>query len=301
MSNAANARWVQLTLETLQHAPEPLEAALLEAGAIAITLRDAGDQPVLEPLPGQTPTWTHTVVTGLFDADIDIEVIKERLCLALDVDKLPLRRVESLAQRDWERAWLDDFRPMRFGKRLWVCPGNLPPPEPDAISLELDPGLAFGTGTHPTTALCLEWLEHTDLTDRFVIDYGCGSGILAISALKLGAARAWGIDIDPQALVASDRNAARNGVLERLDLCTPDAMPNTLQADILLANILAGPLIDRAQRLSGLVRPGGRLVLSGILADQAEAVQAAFSPWCIFDAHRQREDWVLLPSTRSAR
>jgi ribosomal protein L11 methyltransferase len=299
MSDVAKTFWLQLTLEARHCSPEQLEAALLRVGAMAVTLRDAGDQPVLEPLPGQTPMWPQTLVTGLFDADADVEVITRHLSAILGVAELPLARIESLEERDWERSWLDDFRPMRFGERLWVCPSGSPAPGTDAVILELDPGLAFGTGTHPTTALCLEWLERIELAGKTVIDYGCGSGILAIAALKLGATHVRGVDIDPQALLASEQNAARNGVLERLDLHNPDAMP-LAQADVLVANILSGPLIDLARSLSDSVKPEGRLALSGILPDQAETVRNAFRPWVRFDDCNQRGEWLLLSAFRSS-
>lgn len=298
MSDDATAPWLQLTLEAIDHSPEQLEDALLQAGALAVTLEDAGDQPVLEPGPGETPLWSQTRVTGLFDAQTDIEVTKKQLRRFLHAPILPECRLTTLEERDWVRAWMDNFHPMRFGQRLWICPTCQTPPDPTGIHIRLDPGLAFGTGTHPTTALCLEWLEGCDLADRTVLDYGCGSGILAIAAAKLGARRVWAVDIDPQALLASDANAAENEVEDRIELSHPTELSGALAVDILVANILAGVLVRLAPELALRVKPGGRLVLSGILEQHADAVQMAFAHDFAFSPPQQREDWVLLDGVR---
>jgi len=298
MSDDATAPWLQLTLDAIEHRPEQLEDALLEAGALAVTLADAGDQPVLEPAPGQTPLWRHTRVTGLFDAQTDIEVVKGQLRRFLHAPALPECRLTALEERDWVRAWMEHFHPMRFGRRLWICPSCQTPPEPAAVNIQLDPGLAFGTGTHPTTALCLEWLDATDLTGKTVLDYGCGSGVLAIAAAKLGARRVWAVDIDPQALLASDDNADANKVEDRIEFSYPEALPAALQVDLLLANILARVLVQLAPEFGRRVKPGGRLLLCGVLEQHADVVQAAFSH--DFRLHDQtlREDWVLLEGVR---
>ena len=282
--------WLQLTLSAREHSPEQLEDAFLAAGAIAVTLSDAGDQPVLEPGPGETPLWADTQVTGLFNPQTDIETVKTRLRQQLG--ELHETCLQALGERDWERAWLEDFHPMRFGRRLWVCPTTTPPPEPEAVNLYLDPGLAFGTGTHPTTALCLEWLDSAALKGTQVIDYGCGSGILAIAAAKLGATQVWAVDIDPQALIASRENAARNEVAEHLWLGPPEHLPK-LTVDTVLANILAGPLIILAPLLASFIRPGGNIVLAGLISDQTEAVRQAYAEWFDFQPSRERENWVL--------
>ncbi len=298
MRDDATAPWLQLTLEAIDHAPEQLEDALLLAGALAVTLADAGDQPVLEPAPGETPLWAHTRVTGLFDAQTDIEVVKGQLRRFLRAPILPECRLTALEERDWVRAWMDNFHPMRFGRRLWICPTHCDPPEPAAVNIRLDPGLAFGTGTHPTTALCLDWLDGADLAGKSVLDYGCGSGILAIAAAKLGAKRVWAVDIDPQALLASDDNASENEVEDRVELFHPAELPTSLRVDVLLANILAGVLVRLAPEFGQRVKPGGRLALSGILEQHADVVQAVFSRDFAFDPPRRREDWVLLEGTR---
>jgi ribosomal protein L11 methyltransferase len=297
MSDEAPASWLQLTLTATKHTPEQLEAALLAAGALSVALQAAGDQPLWEPAPGETPLWSQTQVSGLFAAQTDFQAVQHVLRSVLG-SELPGYHLEVLVERDWTRAWLEDFHPMRFGKRLWVYPTETAPPDdPQAVTLRLDPGLAFGTGTHPTTSLCLEWLDGTQLEAKTAIDYGCGSGILAIAAAKLGASRVWAVDIDPQALLASERNAERNHVREPIVLGTPDYLIIP-PVDILLANILAAPLIRLAPRFSTLVRNKGQLVLSGILETQAAEVQKAFKPWFSFGPSRYREDWVLLQAVR---
>ncbi len=297
MINEAVMPWLQLSLEAMEHSADQLEDALLQAGAVAVTLHDAGDQPLFEPGPGETPLWPHTRVTGLFDAQTDIAVIKQILRQVLSTQRLPECCMERLEERDWVRTWMDDFHPMRFGERLWVCPSHQPPPDPAAINVMLDPGLAFGTGTHPTTSLCLSWLDGVELARETVIDYGCGSGILAIAAAKLGACQVWAVDIDPQALLACDDNAADNDVAGKVALCEPPALP-PVRADSLIANILAGPLIRLAPHFAKLVKPGGRIALSGILDYQAQEVESAFVDWFDFGPSRRQEGWVLLEGLR---
>jgi ribosomal protein L11 methyltransferase len=288
---------LQLTIDIGKLDPAPVEDALFELGAVSVTLEDAADDPVLEPAPGATPLWPTVVVKALFDAGSSPDAIRSALAQALP--GAPNPRFELLADKAWEREWLKDFRPMRFGRRLWVCPGGMAAGDADAIRVELDPGLAFGTGTHPTTALCLEWLDAQSLDGRQVVDYGCGSGILAIAALRLGAQRIVAMDIDPQALRATRENAARNGVLARLEV-TADPALAPASADVLLANILAGPLVELAPRFAQAVRPGGLLALSGLLAEQAAAVTAAYQPWFDIGTTATREGWTLLAGRRRA-
>jgi len=294
--------WIQMKLEIPPALASAYEELLLAAGSCAVTLEDAADQPLFEPPLGTTPLWDTTRITGLFDAESDLAAIQRAVATAhaaLAPD-LPLgqARFEILEDKDWEREWMDNFHPMRFGRRLWVCPSWKAVPDPSAANLMLDPGLAFGTGTHPTTALCLEWLDSQPLDDSTLIDYGCGSGILGIAALLLGAQELIATDIDPQALQATTDNAARNQIdARRMTLCYPNKMPPT-QADFLVANILAGPLQELAPTLQALVKPGGKLALSGILDSQADAVVAAYQPWFELEPVVTRDEWVRISGTR---
>ena len=288
---------LQLTIDLGPRDPAPYEDALFELGAVSVTLEDAADDPVLEPAPGETPLWPTVVAKALFDPSVDPAGLARALARVLPGGPPP--RFETLADQAWERVWLQDFRPMRFGRRLWVCPGGLPAGDADAIRIELDPGLAFGTGTHPTTALCLEWLDSQELAGRSVVDYGCGSGILAIAAAKLGAAHVRAVDIDPQALIATRDNAARNGVSGALTV-TGDPALAPRSADMLLANILAGPLVELAPRFAAALEAGGRLALSGLLPEQAETVTAAYRPWFHIETNMTRDGWVLLGGRRQA-
>ncbi len=291
--------WRQLSLLSAEHTPEQLEEALLAVGALAVTLTDEGDDPLLEPPPGTTPLWPHTRVTGLFAADRDLAEVEHQLRQQLDAAPLLLLEHHVLEERDWVRAWLDDFKPMRFGDRLWVCPSTLTPPDPQAVNLRLDPGLAFGTGTHPTTALCLTWLDSAPVAQQRVLDYGCGSGILAIAAALLGAQQVQVVDIDPQALLACAQNAEHNQVAGRLSAVDADTLDQD-SVDILLANILAAPLIALAPRFTGWLAPGGWLVLSGILPSQAAAVQSAYTPTVRFAPVQEQDGWVVLVGRKAA-
>ncbi|MGB1922162.1 MAG: 50S ribosomal protein L11 methyltransferase [Alcanivorax sp.] len=272
------------------------QSALEDMGACAVTLTDGADQPVFEPPPGARPLWQNTVVSALFDADRDPALI----LAALQQQGLEAQahHHETLDDQVWERAWMDDFAPMRFGERLWIVPSWSASPDPQAVNLKLDPGLAFGTGTHETTALCLEWLDRADLTGKAVLDFGCGSGVLAIAALLLGAGNATGTDIDPQALTASEDNARNNGVADALRLYLPENLPADYRCDVLVANILAGPLVELAGQLASYCRPGGSLALSGILAEQAESVRNAYAPWFDLNPTTQQGDWVRIDGVR---
>jgi ribosomal protein L11 methyltransferase len=287
--------FLQLIIELGAADPEPLEEALFAAGANSVTLRDAEDNPILEPGPGETPLWPTITVCALFN-ELEGDVVLGNIATVWS-EELPLHRFEQIEDRVWEREWLKDFKPMQFGKRLWVCPDGQRPDVSDCVVIDLDPGLAFGTGTHPTTALCLEWLDQASLNGKHVIDYGCGSGILAIAALKLGAASAVGIDNDPQALIATHDNAERNGVAKQL---TAQIHTAALPAatDVVLANILAGPLHELAPSLSQLVKPGGYLVLSGVLAEQAAALSQRYETWFDMEPSIIRAEWARLVGTR---
>ena len=272
------------------------EDACVAAGALAVTLSDARDEPVLEPAPGEVRLWGSTLVQALFAADADRAALSAALQRELELAPANLS-FALLPDRAWEREWLQDFHAMRFGRRLWVCPWHEQVTEEGAIVVRLDPGLAFGTGTHPSTALCLQWLDAHLQPGSTVIDYGCGSGILGLAAAKLGAQRVTAFDIDPQALLASRQNAAANGVEAQLRLCS-DATLLPVGCDLLLANIIATTLCALAAELAALVRTGGRLLLAGILADQAEVVAAVYAPWFDIGPHVARGDWVALAGTR---
>ena len=289
--------WLQVRLAISPEQAETYEDALLEVGAVSVTFMDAEDQPIFEPELNTTPLWSHTHLLALFEADTDADQVLAHLRLLTDAD-LPEHTHEVIEDQDWERSWMDNFNPMRFGQRLWIVPSWHAAPEPEAVNLLLDPGLAFGTGTHPTTALCLEWLDGQDLNGCNVLDFGCGSGILAIAALLLGAELAVGTDIDVQALEASRDNAGRNNVpAEKFPLYLPEDLPQ-VPTDVLVANILAGPLVSLAPQLASLVKTGGRLALSGILAEQGDEVAAAYAETFELDPIANREGWVRITGRR---
>lgn len=285
--------WLQLKIET-QKADATRYQDLLElVGAAAVLMEDSGDQPLLEPPPGAQPLWDATRVIGLFVVDSEMDAVVEFMENHLG-HALPPHKIDVLEDKDWERAWMDNYHPMCFGDRLWVVPSWTPAPNPNAINLLLDPGLAFGTGTHQTTALCLEWLDGLDLQDAVVVDYGCGSGILAVAALLLGAREAWCVDLDPQALLATRDNAERNGVSDRVKVFMPEDMP-AVKADVVVANILAGPLAQLAGTLTGFLKPNGQLALSGIITSQVDELVSAYSPWLALDTLAIKdEDWCRL-------
>jgi len=290
--------WRQLSVATGESFAEPLADRLFDLGALSVSFQDEGDQPLFEPKPGETPIWRDTRVIALFEAEVDLDLVRSVIAEDFAQGVLSDWRAEDVQDQAWERAWLEHFQPMRFGQRLWIIPtGFEPPNQADTVCVNLDPGLAFGTGTHPTTALCLQWLDGQDLQGKTVVDYGCGSGVLAVAALLLGAASAVATDIDPQALTATTDNAHKNGVDGRIHCCLPARMPTT-QADLLLANILANPLIELAGQLAGLVRPGGRLALSGILREQAGDVLRAYEPFFAMDEPQFLEDWTRLTGVR---
>jgi ribosomal protein L11 methyltransferase len=280
--------WLQFVLDLDSLDSTTVEDAFMRLGACSVTLTDAGDDPVLEPGPGETPLWNKTRIIGLFPGDADMDKFRSSLLRDLEIADLPTHYVEELADRVWEREWLRDFGPMRFGERLWICPTGSDVADDNAVVIHLDPGLAFGTGTHPTTALCLEWLDGIDFDGKSLLDFGCGSGILAIAALKLGAATATGMDIDPQALIASRQNAAENGVAEKLLVtCSAGGIEGTF--DVVVANILAGPLVEFADSITSTIASRGMLALSGVLCEQVDEVMAAYNPWIVFDEPVFRE------------
>ena len=310
---------------------ESVEAALEELGASSITFVDRGDEPVLEPKPGEFRLWSDTLVRALFQAPTALQApdafqssaaaessdaadaARKLAALAsvLGPHVTDTARVRAVKDQDWERVWLTDWKSLRFGRRLWVCPTAAEPPDdPDAVVVRLDPGLAFGTGTHPTTALCLQILDSLPVAGRNVIDYGCGSGILGIAALKLGAAHVTAVDLDPQALLATRDNAMRNGVSANIDVQGVDmggadregAGPQggLRPAYCVMANILAGPLIELAPTLTAACEPGGFLLLSGLLKTQAYEVKAAYAHGFDMVQVVERDDWCCIYSRRGA-
>ncbi|MCX9104132.1 50S ribosomal protein L11 methyltransferase [Aeromonas veronii] len=284
--------WIQIRINATAKTADKVSNMLLGRGAQAVTFMDAKDVPVYEPMPGETPLWGETEVMGLFDAETDPaptiaffqQIFGENV----------VYKVEQLEDKDWVREWMDHFHPMQFGERLWICPSWRDVPNPDAVNVMLDPGLAFGTGTHPTTALCLQWLDGLNLTGKTVVDFGCGSGILGIAALKLGAARVIGIDIDPQAIQASRDNAARNGVADQIELYLPADQPQDVEADVVVANILAGPLRELAPLIAGHGKPGSLMALSGVLESQAPELETIYGQWFEMDPTAVKEEWCRL-------
>ncbi|SBS26480.1 Ribosomal protein L11 methyltransferase [Marinomonas aquimarina] len=288
--------WLQIRVHTTPEHVPAFEDSMLECGALVVTFEDVHDDPVYEPDLNTTPLWKHTRVTGLYEADADLDVIRsviEHKAEHLSESNIDLK-IEILEDKDWIREWMDSYHPIQFGKRLWVCPSWRDAPDENGVNLILDPGLAFGTGTHPTTALCLEWLDSVDCQDKSIIDYGCGSGILGIAGLLLGANNMVGIDIDPQAVEATQANAERNSIApDRYEVKLPP-YEGDLQADIVVANILAGPLAELADTISKLVKQGGMLALSGILESQAHSVVEAYKPWFKIESIVEKEEWVRI-------
>ena len=300
--------WLQISVNTTKDHLELSEGCLFAAGAHTVTLTDAADQPILEPGPDETPVWNDIIVTGLFTLDDNQHTLLDTIehCLA-DIDFTC--NTEILQDQNWTRAWMEHFQAMQFGERLWVCPHHIEPPDATAINLLLDPGLAFGTGTHPTTSLCLRWLDQNVCTADSprnaisLLDYGCGSGILAIAACLLGADHADGVDIDPQALTASHDNAATNQVGEKIETFLPDdflKQHKDTQYEIVVANILSGPLAELAPELTRHTKANGHIVLSGILKEQAESVLITYSEFFEMDKPVFEEDWVLLHGLKKA-
>ena len=289
--------WLQLRIDTSAELAEQVGGMMSANGAQAVTFVDAKDTPMYEPKPGEVMLWPDTQVVGLFDATDDMPAIIKRLEKARVLGKDFKYRLEPLEDKDWEREWMDNFHPMKFGERLWICPSWRDVPEPDAVNVMLDPGLAFGTGTHPTTALCLRWLDGIEVAGKTVVDFGCGSGILAIAALKLGAKEVIGIDIDPQALQASVDNAQRNQVADRLKVFLPADQPS-LQADIVMANILSGPLLELQDVITGYCKADGLLVLSGILAEQVERIEQAYARAITLDTSAIDQEWARVSGRR---
>lgn len=295
MSN--NTDWIQIKLRTTNQSADTIAELLEQLGALAVSYTDAEDSPILEPKPGERRLWPNTEVTGLLEQGTDPKPILAVLKQLLG-DHIPMVAT-TLEDKNWIRAWMDQFKPLKFGQHLWICPSWLSVDEKDSVVVMLDPGLAFGTGTHPTTSLCLSYLDSLDLKDQDILDYGCGSGILAIAALKLGAKSATGVDIDEQALIASKENAKRNGVEDKLQLIMgTDKKLDLPQFPITVANILAGPLAELEPIIASLTQSGGKLALSGILTEQADSVIEAYSKDFVMNKVKDLDGWALLTGTK---
>lgn len=291
--------WLQLRLNTAEEYSDDIGDAMMQLGALSVTLMDAKDVPILEPAPGETPLWSELTMMMLFDANTNTKSVLDRWNLDPLSQNSKGAKFEQLEDKDWEREWMDRFEPMKFGSKLWICPSWKPVPDEKAVNVMLDPGLAFGTGTHPTTALCLEWLDSIDLIGKTVIDYGCGSGILAIAALKLGAKKVFAVDIDPQAILATKENAKRNLVFdERLSVDYPSLLEGIV-TDVVVANILAGPLVELADNIASHCKTNGKIALSGILDNQAETTRQSYLQWFEMPPAVFKEEWSRLSGIKT--
>ncbi|VAW97881.1 Ribosomal protein L11 methyltransferase [hydrothermal vent metagenome] len=286
--------WLQIKIDSDETHAEYFSDELMELGAAAVTFQDAADQEIFEPTLGTTPLWSATRIIGLFDANVDIEQITNSLKSKTfqQKDISANLKVEQLEDKDWIRTWMDDFKAIQFSKTLWLCPSWLEPPDIQATNILLDPGLAFGTGTHPTTAMCMQWLG-TNTMPETVIDYGCGSGILGITAAKLGAKIVSAVDNDPQALIATQQNAKKNHIEDKITSFYPEQLPDN-KANLLIANILAQPLIDLATLFNNLLAENGHLVISGILENQAKMLIDAYAPYLTLKIVNQQQEWTCL-------
>jgi len=290
--------WLQLVCFTSKQNHQDIEAAMENSQALSITWQDAADTPVFEPLPGEKPLWEDLLITALFESNTDLTPLSN--LLRVNKKKWDIKEflIENIEDQDWERVWMKDYHPMRFGKNLWIYPSTHNPPDDDSTKILLDPGLAFGTGTHPTTALCLEWLDNNPPLDKSVIDYGCGSGVLALAAVKLGATDITATDIDPQALIATQENMRRNQIASDSIKCfLPDDCPQK-PVDLLLANILCGPLHELFPLFSLLTQSGGQLVLSGLLEEQKEPIIQTYSQAFKDFEYAILDGWVRINATR---
>ena len=293
--------WLQLVCQSTKEFEADISEAAENLGAASITLSDAADVPVLEPLPNETPLWDEIIITALFRGEQAslLEALKNELTKNKQLWKISNIHQETLKDQQWERVWMDDFHPMQFGKNLWIYPSWSEIPDDKSIKIKLDPGLAFGTGTHPTTAMCLEWLDENPPKNLDVVDFGCGSGILAIAAIKLGARQVLATDLDPQALTATQGNQANNDISKEQVLCyLPDDMPTT-KADLMLANILCGPLISLAPELCDSTKQGGTVVLSGVLKEQQDLLAETYKQYCHNIQFASSGDWVRMTGTIS--
>ncbi len=286
--------YLKLQIQITEDQFPVLESALSRSGALSVSAEDAEDQPILEPKPGETPLWQNLTLSALFQANKNQRKVENRIKPYLSELQFASLVWTDLAEQAWEKAWMQYYQPVHFKENLWVGSTEHTPPAQVKATLFLEPGLAFGTGSHPTTYLCLEWLSEQELADKTLIDYGCGSGILMLAALKLGATLTHGVDLDPQALTATEDNAERNGIHSGFTLDLPDTFPIDTRADIVIANILANPLMELAHFLSSLIKPHGTIVLSGLLSEQAEQVKQAYLPDIQWQDQREKDGWICL-------
>jgi ribosomal protein L11 methyltransferase len=288
--------WQQIKARITDTEAQQMEQLFQSLGAVSVSFLDAEDEPVFQLDPDSTPLWQQTLLSALFESDAEMDNILAAIKAASRLEDSDLI-IEHIEDQDWERAWMDEFKPMRFGRRLWVCPSWCPPQDPEAVNIMLDPGLAFGSGTHPTTALCLEWLDSLDLQGKTVIDYGCGSGILAIAAVLLGARQVIAIDNDPQALIATANNRDANGIAATQLTVHLPGEPHE-PADIMVANILSGPLVELTPILTGLTKTGGQLALSGVLSEQTNGLIEAYRQGFDLQKPIVRDEWVCVTGVR---
>jgi ribosomal protein L11 methyltransferase len=290
--------YVMVKVQVDRDVAPQVESAMLEFGALSCTFEDAGDKPIHEPGPGQAPLWDKVDMSGMFPQNYDASLLAALLCN--EIPSLQAHDIETtqLQGQVWERAWMEHFEPQHIAGNLWVVPSFSEPPEPDAVNLTIDPGLAFGSGTHATTVLCLQWLTKQSLAGKTVIDYGCGSGILAIAAVLLGAREVYAFDIDQQALIATDDNATRNGVADRVQICATDReLPDS--ADVLVANILLAPLLELHRRFAELLKSDGALGVSGVLSEQAATLAGVYAEHFQHSATEMREQWILYSARKN--
>ena len=296
-------KWLQIHITVEQAQVDFNETLLSSLGAVSVTLDDAENQDLLEPLPGETPLWNKVIVTGIYaqEEDEEIDVNALTTFITAQMPDTPLR-YDFLEDQEWERTWMDAYEPIQIAEKYWIVPEWMQAPEPDAVNIKLDPGLAFGTGNHASTFLCLQWLGKINLKDKIVIDYGCGSGILGVAALLLGAKKVYATDIDPQAVLATKQNAELNGVLEHLYVGLPEEFNiefNHQKADVFVANILAGPLMALAPEFSTLIKSEGEFALAGILEEQVTDVSAVYSQFFdIIEVEKREEQWCRISGKR---
>lgn len=296
-------KWLQIHITVEQAQVDFTETVLNSLGAVSVTLDDAENQDLLEPLPGETPLWNKVIVTGIYAQEDDEEIDVDALMtfIAAEMPNAP-SRYEFLEDQEWERTWMDAYEPIQIDEKYWIVPEWMEAPEADAVNIKLDPGLAFGTGNHASTFLCLQWLGKTDLKDKIVIDYGCGSGILGVAALLLGAKKVYATDIDPQAVLATKQNAELNGVLEHLYVGLPEEFNLELKnqkVDVFVANILASPLMALASEFSTLIKSEGEFALAGILEEQVADVSAVYSEFFdILKVETREEQWCRISGKR---